>query len=302
MWPLKLLPQQTTINFVRFRMVALFLSTILIIVAIGLFLVQGVNYGIDFTGGTLIEIETPQSADIYALRKKLNTLDMGEVTIQHFGSPKNILIRVGSDNDSTDGSNSASVIKTIKSKLGNDVIYRRTEVIGAQVSEELIKSGMIAITVAIGMMLTYIWLRFEWQFSLGSIVALLHDIILTIGMFALLQLEFNLSIIAAILAILGYSMNDTVVVYDRIRENLRKYRTMSLLELFNVSINETLSRTIMTSVTTLIALFFLYTLGGEVMRGFTFTMIWGVCIGTYSSIFIAGPLLLYLGVKRDWSG
>ncbi|MFV2092741.1 MAG: protein translocase subunit SecF, partial [Hyphomicrobiales bacterium] len=194
-----------------------------------------------------------------------------------------------------------NVIKRVKSVLGDSVNYRRVEVVGPKVSSELIRDGIIAIISAIMAVLIYIWLRFEWQFSVGAVAALVHDVILTIGLFSTLQLEFNLSIIAAILTIVGYSLNDTVVVYDRVRENLRKYKKRPLIELLDLSVNQTLSRTVMTSVTTLLALLALYVFGGEVIRGFTFAMIWGVIIGTYSSVFVAAPLLIILGVKRDWS-
>jgi preprotein translocase SecF subunit len=225
------------------------------------------------------------------------------VQVQEFGSPKNILIRVeqqaGGDKSQQ---NVVNIVKTeLNSSLNSEVNFRRTEVVGPKVSSELIKAGIIAIVVAVFAMLIYIWFRFEWQFSLGAVIALIHDVLLTLGIFSLLQLEFNLSIIAAILTIVGYSMNDTVVVYDRVRENLRKHRKKEILDLLNISINETLSRTIMTSVTTLLALSSLYIFGGSVIKGFTFAMIWGVLVGTYSSIFIAAPLLNYLKVKRDWT-
>lgn len=227
--------------------------------------------------------------------------DLGEVQIQEFGSPDDVLIRVGEKVDATDNADNLSAVDKIRNALPQDVTFRRVEVVGPQISGELVQAGFLAVTVAIGLMLFYIWLRFEWQFSVGAVLALIHDIILTIGVFCLIQIEFNLSIIAAILTIVGYSMNDTVVVYDRVRENLRRFKKMPLSELANMSINSTLSRTVMTSVTTLLALFSLYILGGEVIRGFTMAMIWGVFVGTYSSIFIAAPVLMYLGVKRDWS-
>ena len=267
----------------------------------GLFFTQGLNFGIDFKGGTLIEIGTNGPADIADLRDIIGSLDLGEVQIQEFGSPEDVLIRVGEKADATDNAENLSAVDQIRNALPQDVTFRRVEVVGPQISGELVRAGFLAVTVAIGLMLFYIWLRFEWQFSVGAVLALIHDIILTIGVFCLIQLEFNLSIIAAILTIVGYSMNDTVVVYDRVRENLRRFKKMPLSELANLSINSTLSRTVMTSVTTLLALFSLYILGGEVIRGFTLAMIWGVFVGTYSSIFIAAPVLMYLGVKRDWS-
>ena len=301
MWTLKLVPAETKIDFIRLHIASFIVSASLVIASLGLFFTQGLNFGIDFKGGTLIEIGTNGPADIADLRDIIGSLDLGEVQIQEFGSPEDVLIRVGEKADATDNAENLSAVDQIRNALPQDVTFRRVEVVGPQISGELIRAGFLAVTVAIGLMLFYIWLRFEWQFSVGAVLALIHDIILTIGVFCLIQLEFNLSIIAAILTIVGYSMNDTVVVYDRVRENLRRFKKMPLSELANLSINSTLSRTVMTSVTTLLALFSLYILGGEVIRGFTLAMIWGVFVGTYSSIFIAAPVLMYLGVKRDWS-
>lgn len=301
MWTLKLVPAETKIDFIRLHIASFIVSASLVIASLGLFFTQGLNFGIDFKGGTLIEIGTNGPADIADLRDIIGSLDLGEVQIQEFGSPEDVLIRVGEKADATDNAGNLSAVDQIRNALPQDVTFRRVEVVGPQISGELVRAGFLAVTVAIGLMLFYIWLRFEWQFSVGAVLALIHDIILTIGVFCLIQLEFNLSIIAAILTIVGYSMNDTVVVYDRVRENLRRFKKMPLSELANLSINSTLSRTVMTSVTTLLALFSLYILGGEVIRGFTLAMIWGVFVGTYSSIFIAAPVLMYLGVKRDWS-
>ena len=301
MWTLKLVPAETKIDFIRLHIASFIVSASLVIASLGLFITQGLNFGIDFKGGTLIEIGTNGPADIADLRDIIGSLDLGEVQIQEFGSPEDVLIRVGEKADATDNAENLSAVDQIRNALPQDVTFRRVEVVGPQISGELVRAGFLAVTVAIGLMLFYIWLRFEWQFSVGAVLALIHDIILTIGVFCLIQLEFNLSIIAAILTIVGYSMNDTVVVYDRVRENLRRFKKMPLSELANLSINSTLSRTVMTSVTTLLALFSLYILGGEVIRGFTLAMIWGVFVGTYSSIFIAAPVLMYLGVKRDWS-
>ena len=301
MWTLKLVPAETKIDFIRLHIASFIVSASLVIASLGLFFTQGLNFGIDFKGGTLIEIGTNGPADIADLRDIIGSLDLGEVQIQEFGSPEDVLIRFGEKADATDNAENLSAVDQIRNALPQDVTFRRVEVVGPQISGELVRAGFLAVTVAIGLMLFYIWLRFEWQFSVGAVLALIHDIILTIGVFCLIQLEFNLSIIAAILTIVGYSMNDTVVVYDRVRENLRRFKKMPLSELANLSINSTLSRTVMTSVTTLLALFSLYILGGEVIRGFTLAMIWGVFVGTYSSIFIAAPVLMYLGVKRDWS-
>ena len=293
----------TQINFLKVRVITFILSAILIFLSIGAFFVNGLNFGIDFKGGTLIEIETSQEIEISGLRDNLNTLELGDVQVQEFGSSKNLLNRVeqqlGGDQVQQD------VVQIVKDSLGSylssDINFRRTEVVGPKVSGELIQSGAIAIFVAVFAMLVYIWFRFEWQFSLGAVLALVHDVILTIGVFCITQLEFNLPIIAAILTIVGYSMNDTVVVYDRVRENLRKYRSKEITDLLNLSINDTLSRTIVTSVPTLLALLSLFIFGGEVIKGFTFAMILGVVVGTYSSIFVAAPLLRYLDVKREWN-
>ena len=294
---------KSSIDFLKGKYVAFITSIILILLSIGLFFLNGLNFGIDFKGGTLIEIETQNKIEISEVRSSLNSLSLGDVQVQEFGSDKNLLIRI--EQQQGGDQIQQNVLEIVKQKLTSDISetinFRRTEVVGPKVSGELIQSGTIAILVAVFAMLIYIWLRFEWQFSLGAVIALLHDVILTIGVFCLTQLEFNLPIIAAILTIVGYSMNDTVVVYDRVRENLRKFRSKEITSLLNLSINETLSRTIVTSVTTLLALVSLYIFGGEVIKGFTFAMIWGVLVGTYSSIFVAAPLLTYLDVKREWN-
>ena len=299
---LKLVPAKTEIGFIPHRMLAMALSMLLIIGSLGAFFANGLNFGIDFKGGTLIEASAEQAVDIGALRNRLGAMQLGEVQIQEFGKDTDVLIRIAEAEDAVDTSNDLTAVERVRSELSEDFDIRRVEIVGPQVSAELIQTGLFAVVAAIVSMLIYIWFRFEWQFSVGAVLALVHDVVLTIGIFALLQLDFNLSILAAILTIVGYSMNDTVVVYDRVRENLRKYKKMDLDKLLDIAINETLSRTVMTSVTTLLALIALYILGGEVIRGFTFAMIWGVIVGTYSSIFIASPLLMVLGVKRDWSG
>lgn len=308
---LRLVPHRTDIRFIRHRTIAFAASALLMLSSTFLFFTSGLNFGIDFRGGTLIEIGTPAPADLGQIRSAVGGLALGDVKVQEFGTPNDVLIvieaqQVGDASD-TDAENAqqnvVDIVRTaLDEALGEGVSYRRIEVVGPKVSGELVVDGTIAVLVALALMLFYIWIRFEWQFSLGAVIALVHDVVLTVGMFSITQLEFNLSIIAAILTIVGYSMNDTVVVYDRVRENLRKFKKMELDELLDFSINNTLSRTVMTSVTTLLALFSLYFLGGEVIRGFTFAMIWGVFVGTYSSIFIAAPLLLITGVKREWSG
>ncbi len=378
---LRLVPPNTNVPFIRYRKMGFVLSTVLIIASAFLFFSAGLNFGIDFRGGTLIQVSTkpqavvemraaitgpagnldtdkvrtnaervreiaarpgwPESlgpvrdlvgdgetppdgaailaalgeaqwpvADIGAIRSIVGGLNLGDVQVQEFGTAEDVLIRV--ELVQVDGDARAQeqaqndVVNRVQGALADQyptaLSYPRVEVVGPKVSDELTRAGTIAVVVAVAMMLLYIWFRFEWQFSVGAVLALVHDVVLTIGIFAALQLEFTLSIIAALLTIVGYSMNDTVVVYDRVRENLRKYKKMDLADLLDRSINDTLSRTTMTSVTTLLALLSLYFFGGEVIRGFTFAMIWGVIVGTYSSIFVAAPLLLITGVKRDWSG
>ena len=298
---IRVIPSDTHIGFIRFRVISFIFSGLLILASIGLFFTAGLNYGIDFKGGTLIEVRNKSGpVNLSDMRVSLGKIGVGEVQIQEFGAPSDVLIRV--EQQKGGEQNQQIAIKKIKETLGDSVDYRRVEVVGPTVSGELIESGAIAVVVAIFSVLIYIWFRFEWQFSLGAVAALVHDVVLTIGLFCLLQLEFGLSIIAAILTIVGYSLNDTVVVFDRVRENLRKFKKMPLAELLDLSINDTLSRTILTSVTTLVALLSLYVFGGQVIRGFTFAMIWGVIVGTYSSVFVASPLLLILGVKREWSG
>ncbi|MBT7641895.1 MAG: protein translocase subunit SecF [Rhodobiaceae bacterium] len=299
---LKLVPEKTSITFIKHRNLAMGLSILLMVASLGVFFTNGLNFGIDFKGGTLIEASSQEAVDIGALRDRLNAMNLGEVQIQEFGKDTDVLIRIAEAEGAVDASQDLTAVQVLRDELAEDFDIRRVEIVGPQVSAELIQTGILAVVVAISCMLIYIWFRFEWQFSVGAVLALVHDVVLTIGIFSLLQLDFNLSILAAILTIVGYSMNDTVVVYDRVRENLRKFKKMSLNELLDIAINETLSRTVMTSVTTLLALVALYVLGGEVIRGFTFAMIWGVIVGTYSSIFIASPLLMWLGVKRDWSG
>ena len=296
---LKLLPDETHVPFIRFRMIAFVVSLLAVLASITLVAVMGLNFGIDFRGGTMIEVGTEGPADLADMRGRLGNLGLGDVQVQTFGAPDDVLIRVATQPGGAEAQQ--EVVTKVRAELGTNVEYRRVEVVGPTVSGELIEAGVLAIVLAVGMMLVYIWFRFEWQFSVGAVIALVHDVVITLGLFAVLQLEFNLSIIAALLTIVGYSMNDTVVVYDRVREKLRKYKRMPLPELLDLAVNKTLSRTVMTSVTTLLALLALFIFGGEVISGFTFAMIWGVIIGTYSSIFVAAPLLLMLGVKRDWS-
>ena len=269
-------------------------SVILFSISIILIAFRGLNYGIDFKGGTLIELRS-NNTEVSSIRDVLNNMDLGDVNVKKFGKEGDFLIKVEQIGDNN------KLIPEIKKNLSNslnaDINFRRVENVGPKVSAELLQSGIIAISLSLAAMLFYIWVRFEWQFSIGSIIALFHDVIITLGIFSLLSLEINLSIIAAVLTIVGYSMNDTVVIYDRIRENLGKFHKLDISDIANLSINETLARTIITSVTTLLALFSIFILGGEILRGFSFAMILGVLIGTYSSIFVASPILKYFKVS-----
>ena len=294
---LKLIKQNTNIQFLKYKKITLSISIIFCLASFFFLFINGLNFGIDFKGGSLIEVKSNQSINISNVRSRLSLLNLGDVQIQNFGSDKNVLVRV----EASSSENNSLVLSNITNELQSFGEIQRTEVVGPKISSELIQKGILAIISAVGLMLFYIWIRFEWQFSLGAVLALIHDVIITIGIFSFFQIEFNLSIIAALLTIIGYSMNDTVVVYDRIRENLRKYKKQDLYDLINSSINQTLSRTVLTSFTTLLALFSLYIFGGQVIKGFTLAMIIGVFIGTYSSTFIASQLLHVLGVKRDWS-
>ena len=286
----------TNINFVSQFKKANIISIILFTLSIILVFFKGLNYGIDFKGGTLIELRTEKSIKASSIRDTLSSMNLGDVNVKKFGKDGDYLIKVEQKE-----SNNNKLIPEIKKKLTDnlnaEIDFRRVENVGPKVSAELLESSIIAISLALAAMLFYIWIRFEWQFSIGSIIALFHDVIITLGIFSLLSLEINLSIIAAVLTIVGYSMNDTVVIYDRIRENLFKYTKISISDIANLSINETLARTIITSVTTLLALVSIYTLGGEILRGFSFAMILGVIIGTYSSIFVASPILKFFKVS-----
>ena len=284
------------INFVsKFRKANIF-SLIIFILSIIFIFFKGLNYGIDFKGGTLIELRTDTSINATVIRDSLKSMDLGDINVKKFGKEGDYLIKVEQKN--TNNSNLIPEIKkTLADNLNADVDFRRVENVGPKVSSELLESSIIAISLALTAMLFYIWIRFEWQFSIGSIIALFHDVIITLGIFSVLSLEINLSIIAAVLTIVGYSMNDTVVIYDRIRENLLKYTKISISDISNLSINETLSRTIITSITTLLALISIYILGGEILRGFSFAMILGVIIGTYSSMFVASPILKFFKVS-----
>jgi preprotein translocase subunit SecF len=305
---LKLVPSETNWDFFRLWKMWLGISGAFMIVAFISFVLQGLNYGIDFRGGTTIRTQSAQAVDVGVYRNAVATLGLGDVIISqvfdpNFGPDQNVaMIRIQAQTDQE--AVSAEVTQTVEAALQSvvpDIKFVSVESVGPKVSGELIQTAVIAVLVAIAAVLFYIWLRFEWQFAVGAVLALVHDVLLTIGVFSELQIKFDLAIIAALLTIVGYSLNDTVVVFDRVRENLRKYKTKPLAEVLNLSINETLSRTMMTSVTTLIALVTLLFLGGDVIRGFVFAMTWGVIVGTYSSVFVASTILLWLGVKRDWT-
>ena len=273
------------------------LSSLLIIVSLILLIFKGLNFGIDFKGGTLIELRSVDAKiNVSSLRDNLNQMNLGDVSVKKFGNDKDYLVKFENKDKKE------NIIEEIKLNLdksfGNNFDFRRVENVGPKVSSELLRSGIIAISISLAVMLIYIWIRFEWQFSLGAIIALFHDVVVTLGLFSLLNLEINLSIIAAVLTIVGYSMNDTVVIFDRVRENLRKYSDIKIFELTNISINETLSRTLITSVTTLLALLSIFFFGGEILKGFSLAMIFGVVFGTYSSIYIANTVLVRLNVSQ----
>lgn len=307
---LKLVPTNTSVDFFKAAKLTFGMSVLAMIASIVLFFLIGLNYGIDFRGGTTIRTSAQNPVDIVSYRAALETLGLGDVSISQVIDPAEQLsgiepkvaqIRI----EAQEGDEAATIetIKLVKNALIEiepTISFPQIDSVGPKVSGELVQTAVIAVLLAIAAVLFYIWLRFEWQFSVGAVAALVHDIVLTIGVFSLLQIKFDLAIIAALLTIVGYSLNDTVVVFDRVRENLRKYKKKPLKDVLNLSINETLSRTVMTSVTTLIALISLFILGGDVIRGFVFAMIWGVVVGTYSSVFIASNILLRLGVKRDW--
>jgi preprotein translocase subunit SecF len=301
--------QARNIKFFKFSTIISYFSLIAMGISMVLFLTLGLNYGIDFRGGTLFMISTPNSTDISNIRSSISGVSLGDVSITKTTDPlenltggavareKNIfLIKV----ERADDINIETVVKKTLSENIVNITFLQIDTVGSKISGELVKKGALAVILAVFFVLIYIWLRFEWQFALGAVIALVHDVVLTIGIFSIFRFEFNLSIIAALLTIIGYSLNDTVVVFDRVRENLRSYKSKALIEILDLSINNTLSRTIMTSLTTLLALLALFFVGGDVIRGFTFAMIWGVIVGTYSSIFVAAKVLLILDVKRNW--
>lgn len=297
---LRLISDNTTIKFIRLKTFSFSLSAALSVLAILSVVFIGLNFGIDFKGGILLEVRTANNISISDIRKEVSNLNIGEVSIQEFGAKSDYLIRVERQKGSDNAQQIAveAIKGVLNSAFADGIEYRRLEYVGPTVSKDLISDGVMAIFFAIMAMLAYIWFRFELPFAIGAIVALLHDIILTLGVFSILGLEFNLSTVAAILLIIGYSMNDTVVVYDRIRENLRKFKKMELKSLLDKSINETLTRTINTTITTMLALGALYLIGGQIISDFAFAMLWGIIVGTYSSIFIASTILVYLNIRR----
>ena len=299
---LRIVPDDTNFDFMRFRRISFPISAVLSIVAIALYFSHGLNFDIDFKGGTLLEVQSKSGpADIADLRSKLSTLGLGDVQLQQFGGPADVLIRLA-EQSGGDAAQQAAVQK-VRGALGDSVDYRRVEVVGPRVSSELLAYGVLGLIFAIFGILIYLWFRFEWQFALGAMIANIHDIVLTIGFMSIAQIDFDLTSIAALLTILGYSLNDTVVIYDRIREMLRRYKKMPMTDLLNTSINSTLSRSIITHVTVTLALFALLLFGGKAIHSFTATMMFGVVlVGTYTSIFIAAPLLIYLGVGLNRGG
>jgi preprotein translocase subunit SecF len=304
---LKLVPSETNVDFFRLSKITFGSSIVAMILALALFVLIGLNFGIDFRGGTTIRTDASIAIEVSKYRSALSNLALGDISITEVfdpTKPDQNVAQIRIEQQENEGSATVETIKAVQEvllTLDDKMTFPSVESVGPKVSGELIRTAVIAVITAIFAVLFYIWLRFEWQFSVGAVAALIHDITLTIGIFSLLQIKFDLAIIAALLTIVGYSLNDTVVVFDRVRENLRKYKKLELQQVLNLSINETLSRTVMTSVTTLIALISLFILGGDVIRGFVFAMIWGVIVGTYSSVFIASNILLRLGVKRDWS-
>jgi preprotein translocase subunit SecF len=298
--PLFRLPQKTNFHFVKYFRLCFALSIIGIVGTVVLLFTHGLNFGIDFKGGTLMQVQTPTAAEAAKLRTTLTQIGVGEIQIQNFGKADELLIRFPEQEGGPEAQKVAA--DKVLAALPEGTKELRREQVGSTVSKELINSAIWALVLANLGIFAYVWFRFEWQFALGAIIALVHDVMITIGLWSLFELDFDLTIVAALLTILGYSINDTVVIYDRIRENLRRYKKMPLPQLLDLSVNETMSRTIMTVATVLMALIPLYIFGGEVIRGFTFAMIFGTLIGTYSSVYIAAPFLILIGVKRDWSG
>jgi preprotein translocase subunit SecF len=300
---LRLVRDDTRIPFFRYRWIAFAWSAIVLLATVALVGTVGLNLGIDFKGGILLELRTPEPADLAAMRSRLGSLGLGEVALQDAGTPRDVMIRVAQPEGGEEAAKAAiaQVRAALDELVGPEIEYRRSEFVGPRVSRELFIGGIWAVVISLGGVLLYLWVRFEWQYGIGAIASLLHDVSAAVGLYALLQIEFNLTSLAAILTIVGYSLNDTVVIYDRVRENLRKYKTMPIEQLLDRSINETLARTLSTSLTTLLALLPLWLFGGEVIGGFTIIMIAGVVIGTYSTVYIAVPVLYYLNLRTTTS-
>lgn len=298
MRPLVVFRNTPKIDFMRYHIAGFAFSGLLTVISIVAFLTMGLNYGIDFKGGVLIEARSTSGTppDLSQLRSKIDSLHLGENSLQGFGSPNDVLIRLARQPGGDAGQEVA--VKTLRDALGSTIEFRRVEVVGPKVGEELVQAGVLATVLALLAIAAYVWFRFEWQFGVGAMISTAHDVITTVGLFSILQLEFNLTTLAAILTVAGYSINDTVVIYDRVRETLRKFKTMDFATLINLALNETLSRTILTVSTVALAVLSLLFFGGEVLRGFSIAMLWGIVIGTYSSLFIAAPLLFYIRPKR----
>ncbi|GGE22834.1 protein translocase subunit SecF [Primorskyibacter flagellatus] len=305
---LKLVPDQTNWDFFKYRTVTFGFSVVMMIASLALWLTVGLNFGIDFRGGTTLRTQSEQAVDVGAYRAAIDPLGLGDVSISEVFDPSFdanqhvAMIRIQSqEGEESLPADTIAAVETALKTVDESVHFTQVESVGPKVSGELVQTAVLAVAAALAAILIYIWLRFEWQFSVGAVAALFHDVLVTIGIFSLLQIRFDLATIAALLTIIGYSINDTVVIFDRLRENLRKYKTMPLQDVMNLSVNETLSRTLMTSGTTLIALIALLALGGDVIRGFVFAITWGIVVGTYSSVYVAKNIVLWLGVKRDWS-
>jgi len=296
MKPLHLIPDDVNVPFLKFRKIFYIVSLVLVLASVGMFFTKGLNFGIDFRGGILVEIKTDGPADINALRDNLGSLGLGDVSIQEFGEPDDVLIQL----QRQDGEEEAQMaaLAAVTEALGDDITIRRSELVGPKVGGELKEAGFYSVVISLFLIMVYIWVRFEWQFAIASVAALLHDVLITVGFFVVTGIQFDLATLAAVLTVAGYSINDTVVVFDRIREYLRKFRKMEIPDLLDLSINSTLARTTMTSLTTLLALIALFVFGGEAIRGFTMALIFGIVIGTYSSICVASPLLIVLRLKR----
>jgi len=294
---LHIVPPGTKIDFIGMRYWSLGLSIALTVISLASIAIQGFNFGIDFKGGILIEVKLQQAPNLGELRGKLDGLNLGEISLQQFGAPDDILIRVQTPEETPQ--EQTRVIEAVKSVLGEGVDFRRTEFVGPKVGAELVQAGFLAMLFSLIGISVYVWFRFEWQFGVGALVSTLHDIITTVGLFSVFHLEFSLTTVAAVLTIAGYSVNDTVVIYDRIRENMRKYKKIPITEIINRSNNETLARSVITHLTTLLAVLALLFFGGEVIRGFSIAMVWGIFVGTYSSVFVAVPVLVYLNLRPE---